>query len=49
MEAPAADVGNEVGETPPAFVMDLADGSRIESADVVGGGRPVFMHYFATW
>ncbi len=48
-EAPAFDVGNQVGETPPAFAMDLSDGSRIESAAIVGSGRPVFMMYFATW
>ena len=49
IEAPVADVGTRVGETPPAFAMDLADGSRIESADIVGSGKPVFMMYFATW
>jgi len=49
IEAPVADVGNEVGETPPAFAMDLSDGSRIESADIIGSGKPVFMMYFATW
>ena len=48
-ETPAIAVGSQVGETPPAFAMDLADGSRIESADIVGVGKPVFMMYFATW
>ncbi|CAI8038573.1 hypothetical protein GBAR_LOCUS21513 [Geodia barretti] len=48
-EAPAVDVGTQVGETPPAFAMDRSDGSRIESGEIVGTGRPVFMMYFATW
>ena len=48
-EAPAVDVGTQVGETLPAFAMDRFDGSRIESGEIVGTGRPVFMMYFATW
>ena len=43
------DVGTDVGETPPAFTMTLADGSTLESASIVGSGKPVFMVYFATW
>ena len=43
------DVGTNVGETPPAFAMALADGSTLESASIVGSGKPVFMVYFATW
>ena len=48
-QTPAVDIGTGVGETPPAFTMTLADGSGLESASVVGSGKPVFMVYFATW
>lgn len=48
-ETPAVDVGSEVGQTPPAFAMTLADGSTVESASIIGAGKPAFMVYFATW
>ena len=47
--APAAPVGTGVGATPPPFVMRLADGGAVASADLAAAGRPVFMMYFATW
>ena len=46
---PAAPEGTNVGERPPAFAMNLVDGTRLASADLAATGRPVFMHYFATW
>lgn len=46
---PAAPEGTNVGETPPAFAMNLADGTQVASADLGATGRPVFMHYFSTW
>ena len=46
---PAAPEGTNVGETPPAFAMNLVDGAQVASADLAMTGRPVFMHYFATW
>ena len=48
-QAPKAEVGTDVGETPPAFTMTLADGTNVESASIIGSGKPVFMVYFATW
>ena len=46
---PAAPMGTGIGETPPAFTMQLSDGAQVASADLAAAGRPVFMHYFATW
>lgn len=46
---PSAREGTSVGETPPAFAMSLTDGTQLASADLAATGRPVFMHYFATW
>ncbi len=48
-EIPAPPAGTGVGETPPDFAMQLADGMAITSQDLSAAGRPVFMMYFATW
>ena len=48
-DAMSIPVGSQVGETPPAFDMERVDGSGIARADLTASGRPVFMHYFATW
>lgn len=47
--APAALEGTNVGAIPPAFEMELADGTRIASAEIAASGKPAFMMYFATW
>ena len=46
---PAAPEGTNVGEIPPAFEMELSDGTRIASAEIAASGKPAFMMYFATW
>ena len=48
-EAPQVEEGSKVGQMPPAYAMTLADGSTVESTNIVATGRPVFMVYFATW
>ena len=48
-EVPAAPEGTGVGQTPPQFAMVRSDGTTIESADIIGSSKPVFMMYFATW
>ena len=48
-DVPAAPIGTQVGEIPPAFAMERSDGSPVTSADLASAGRPVLMMYFATW
>ena len=48
-DVPAAPIGTQVGEMPPAFAMEQSDRSQVTSADLAAAGRPVLMMYFATW
>ncbi|MBM3948337.1 MAG: hypothetical protein FJ312_03690 [SAR202 cluster bacterium] len=48
-QAPAAKVGNQVGDHIPDFSIRLADGSTKTSADLLAEGKPVFLFFMATW
>ena len=42
-------LGTDVGKTLPNFEFTLFDGTRRNTAQISGQGRPVFLYFFATW
>ncbi len=47
--ATGLEVGSDVGNQVPGFDLRLVDGSTVNSADLVGAGKPAFYFFFATW
>ncbi len=42
-------LGIDVGQTLPRFEFKLFDGTKLNTAQLSGQGRPVFLFFFATW
>ena len=41
--------GLAVGQASPPFAMTLADGSSVDSNDLIANDRPAHLFWFATW
>ena len=48
-QAPAVEVGYEVGLRAPEFGMSLLDGAKVTSSDLTNAGKPVFLYFHATF
>ena len=47
--APQADVGTNVGNLAPEFVLKLVDGTEITATELRMEGRPVLLYFFTDW
>ena len=47
--AQSPSVGTGVGDLSPSYLLRLADGSTVTSADLTAAGKPVFLMFTATW
>ncbi len=47
--AVTAEVGGNVGDLAPEFTLNLGQGRRVTSAELVAQGKPVFILFHATW
>jgi cytochrome oxidase Cu insertion factor (SCO1/SenC/PrrC family) len=43
------EVGVSVGNIAPDFTLVLSDGSTVDQAALLAGGKPVLLYFFATW
>ena len=43
------DIGHQVGDRAPEFMLALTDDRQINSAELVAEGKPVFILFHATW
>ena len=43
------DIGHQVGDRAPEFMLALTDDRQINSAELVDEGKPVFILFHATW
>ena len=41
--------GASIGDTPPEFTIQLADGSQVSSVALINENQPAHLFYFATW
>ena len=43
------DIGHQVGDRAPEFMLALTDDRQINSTELVAEGKPVFILFHATW
>ena len=48
-EVEVVEVGYQVGLRAPEFGMSLLDGSRVTTASIIDGGKPVLLYFHATY